>query len=227
MKRSVIEEGAKDNLPPDNQIIKGQYKGKGTFIDPPISFDEFRTFLAKCLTDTCVTDEAFEKPMWKKHGERGLEYALEDLGKIMRRAHRRGNKVIFIGNGGSSAIASHMAVDYSKNGGIRSIAFNDAPTLTCLANDYGYEHVFAKQLEFYARKGDVVVIVSSSGKSPNILRAAEQAQAMGLDLVTFTGMNPDNGLRRMGSMNFYTACSDYGLVELTHLSLLHSIVSIA
>ena len=138
----------------------------------------------------------------------------------------RTNKVILIGNGGSSAIASHIATDYSKNGGIRTIAFNDAPTLTCLGNDFGIEAIFAKQLEFYALPGDVVIIVSSSGHSGNILRAAEQAFSMGLDLVTFSGMNQNNVLRQKGSLSFFVPAKDYGLVELAHLALLHSVVSV-
>ena len=70
-----------------------------------------------------------------------------------RRAAARGNKIIFAGNGGSAGIASHMATDYSKNGGLRAWAMNDGSMLTCLANDYGYEHVFAKQIEFHGRSG--------------------------------------------------------------------------
>src|SRR5947207_829423 len=64
--------------------------------------------------------------------------------KSARAAHQAGNKLMFVGNGGSAAIASHMATDYNKNGNLRALAFNDGSILTCLANDYGYEHVFAK-----------------------------------------------------------------------------------
>lgn len=138
----------------------------------------------------------------------------------------RDAKVILIGNGGSSAIASHIAIDLSKNGGIRAMALNDAPGLTCLANDFGVDEIFAKQLEFYALQRDIVIIVSSSGRSPNILRAAEQAFRMGLTLVTMSGMNPMNTLRRKGILSFFTPAMDYGLVEIAHLSLLHSIVSV-
>ncbi len=136
------------------------------------------------------------------------------------------NKVILIGNGGSSAIASHIATDYSKNGGIRTVAFNDAPILTCLGNDFGIDAIFEKQLEFYALPGDVVIIVSSSGHSGNILRAAEQAFLMGLDLVTFSGMNPNNILREKGILSFFVPAKSYGIVEIAHLALLHSVVSV-
>jgi D-sedoheptulose 7-phosphate isomerase len=156
-----------------------------------------------------------------------LEAGLRYVRRLAKTAHRKNHRVIFIGNGGSSAIASHMAVDWTKNGGIRAIAFNDAPTLTCLANDFGYDNVFSKQLEYYARTGDLVVIISSSGKSLNIMRAAEQAFEQGLDLVTFSGMRPSNALRRKGSLSFFVPASDYGIVELSHLALLHSIVSVS
>lgn len=160
---------------------------------------------------------------WRAHG---LEAGLKRLKREALARHRRGKKVIFIGNGGSAAIASHMAVDWTKNGGMRSVALNDAPTLTCMANDFGYEHAFAKLLEFYAQPGDLVIIISSSGRSPNVIATAHAANALDLDSVRLTGMDPDNKLRRGGRLNFYVPCEDYGLVELTHLCLLHAVVSV-
>lgn len=194
-----------------------------------LSFDVFFDHLAKAINWTVVDSEWLDLP--KKRMElkaigKPVEMALYHLGRKFRKASDKGNKVIFIGNGGSSAISSHMAVDYTKNGGVRAVAFNDAPTLTCLANDFGYENVFSKQLEYYAFKGDVVVIISSSGKSANILKAAEFCNKKKIHLVTFSGMREDNELRSMGGMNFYVPAADYGIVELTHASLLHSIVSV-
>jgi len=87
-----------------------------------------------------------------------------------------GRKVIFIGNGGSAAIASHLAVDYWKNGGMRAIAFNDSSLLTCVSNDFGYLQVFAKPFEMFADTGDVLVAISSSGRSENILLAVNVAK---------------------------------------------------
>ncbi len=141
---------------------------------------------------------------------------------------RRGNKTILIGNGGSSQIASHIAIDYCKNGGWRAMAFNDVAALTCLANDFGYEYVFAKQLEMHAVAGDTLILISSSGQSANILRAATTAQKTRIpeiNIVTFTGFGVDNPLRRHGALNFYVPSCDYGIVEIAHLTLLHSIVS--
>lgn len=156
-----------------------------------------------------------------------LVQSIKRLKKEAKERHRKGRRVIFIGNGGSAAISSHMAVDWTKNGGIRSMAFSDAPTMTCLANDLGYANVFAKQLEFYAIPGDLVIITSSSGKSPNVLAAARAANALGLDSVRLTGMDPENKLRQGGRLNFYVPSGDYGLVELTHLAILHSVVSVS
>ena len=169
--------------------------------------------------------DSIAETVGKTEVEYGLDIALKSFRHICRQYVPFGSRVIFIGNGGSSAIASHMAIDWTKNGGIRAIAFNDAPTLTCLGNDFGYENVFSKQLEYYSTPKDVVVIISSSGKSPNILNAADEALKLGLYLVTFTGKQPDNELRKKGHMNFYVPHEDYGVVEIAHLILLHSVVS--
>src|SRR5204862_375130 len=98
-----------------------------------------------------------------------LETGLEEAVKIVVEQGNKRKKIIFIGNGGSAAIASHQSVDYWKNGGIRAIAFNDVSLLTCIGNDYGYPFVFEKPIEMFADPGDVLIAISSSGKSDNIL----------------------------------------------------------
>ena len=135
-----------------------------------------------------------------------------------------GNKAIFIGNGGSAAIASHQAVDYWKNGGLAALAFNDASLLTCIANDFGYERVFAEPIERFARDGDVLVAISSSGRSPNILRGVAAGRKTGCRVMTLSGFDPSNPLRGAGDLNFYVPSHSYGIVEVTHLSLLHAIL---
>lgn len=207
------------NAPPTNQIHTAEYQGRGVFVDE----DSPR----RVIDFARLVNEAAIKTQVRAHDTHiDLNDAILWLRHYCRETHANDKKVIFIGNGGSSAIASHMATDFSKNGGIRAIAFNDAPLLTCLANDFGGEHIFSKQLEYYAQKGDMVIIVSSSGRSPNILMAAEQAFRMGMNLITFSGMNADNVLRRKGMVNFWVPATDYGIVELAHLVLLHSVVSI-
>lgn len=141
-------------------------------------------------------------------------------------AHQAGKKILIIGNGGSAGIASHSAIDYSKNGGLRCLALNDGAALTCLGNDYGYEYVFAKQIEFHGQAGDLLFAISSSGKSPNILRAVETARARDISVVTFSGFEPGNPLRQVGDINFYVPSSEYGFVEISHQTLLHAIVDL-
>lgn len=141
-----------------------------------------------------------------------------------RATHAAGNKLIFVGNGGSAAIASHMATDYSKNGGVRSLALNDASMLTCLGNDLGYDRVFAKQIELHARGGDLVIAISSSGRSANILNAVDAAAAAGCTIATMSGFTPDNPLRRKGEWNFYVASDRYGFVEIGHLTICHAVL---
>lgn len=152
----------------------------------------------------------------------GLSEAVAWLQRAARAAHASGNKLMFVGNGGSAGIASHTAIDYSKNGGLRSLAFNDGAALTCLGNDYGYEHVFAKQIEFHGRAGDLLVAISSSGRSRNILNAVAAARTAGCAVATFSGFLPDNPLRRLGDVNVYVPSGEYGFVELAHQTLLHA-----
>lgn len=136
------------------------------------------------------------------------------------------NTLRFIGNGGSAGIASHMAVDFSKRGEIRANAFNDAAMLTCLGNDLGYSEVFAHQVSLHTREGDVLVAISSSGQSENILRAVEEARKKGAKITTFSGFKPDNPLRGSGDLNYYVGSNEYGFVELTHMALLSALIDI-
>lgn len=102
-----------------------------------------------------------------------LSQGIEQAIRMITSRTKAGRKVIFIGNGGSAAIASHQVVDYWKNGGMRAIAFNDSSLLTCIGNDYGYPHVFEKPVEMFADQGDVLIAISSSGQSENILRGGK------------------------------------------------------
>lgn len=157
-----------------------------------------------------------------------------DLAEVMaaameraQSAHDAGNKLMFIGNGGSSTIASHMAEDYTKAGGIRTLAFNDPAFLTCLGNDLGFDQVFAKQIEMFAQPGDMLVAISSSGNSQNILNGVLAAKKRGCWVMTLSGFTPDNLLRNLGDINVYVPSSEYGFVEITHLAVCHAMLDVA
>jgi D-sedoheptulose 7-phosphate isomerase len=127
----------------------------------------------------------------------------------------------FVGNGASATMASHMAADFSKNCSCRAMAFNDIAMMTAVSNDIHYADCFAVPLSRFASPGDLLITVSSSGNSPNIIRAIEKALAIGMRIVTVSGMKPDNRSRRMGDLNFWVPADTYGLVEASHQVLLH------
>lgn len=155
-----------------------------------------------------------------------LQEAVLGVGEMLRwRGHGGGSsKVMVVGNGGSAAMAGHFAIDLNKRAGVRALALNDAPALTCLANDFGYEHAFAKQVEYLGGPGDMLVAVSSSGRSPSVLNAVAAARAVrAASVVTFSGFERDNPLRAMGDINFHVQSTEYGVVELAHMIFLHAI----
>ena len=110
--------------------------------------------------------------------------------KLLLQMKEQGGKVMIAGNGGSAAMASHVSVDLTKQAGIRTVNFNEADLITCFANDYGYENWVTKAIEFYGDEGDVAILISSSGKSNNIINAASQANKMGIHVITLTGFKP-------------------------------------
>lgn len=150
----------------------------------------------------------------------GMERAIE----LIAGQTAAGRKVMFVGNGASAAISSHQSVDFWKAGGMRAIAFNDPALLTCISNDYGYPFVFEKPVEMFADPGDVLVAISSSGRSENIVRAARKARERRCLVITMSGFAPDNPLRVLGDVNFWVPSRSYGHVEVTHLALSHSIL---
>jgi D-sedoheptulose 7-phosphate isomerase len=152
--------------------------------------------------------------------------AIEHAVELVRVVQAAGRKVIMVGNGGSAGIASHQAVDYWKNGNVRATAFNDASLLTCIGNDLGFEQLFSAPIERFADPEDIVFAISSSGSSPNILNAAAAARKAGCRLVTFSGFAPDNKLRALGDLNFHVGSFSYGLVEILHLFIIHTILDL-
>ena len=149
---------------------------------------------------------------------------LIDLAKLIRTTKLNSGKVIIVGNGGSAAIASHVAIDLTKAANIRSINFNEASLLTCFSNDYGYENWVQQALDFYADKNDIIILVSSSGQSQNIINGAKKAVAMKLPLITLTGFSDDNPLNKLGDINFWVDSSTYNVVESVHQMWLLSVI---
>jgi D-sedoheptulose 7-phosphate isomerase len=150
--------------------------------------------------------------------------SLEKISRSLVSINKKKRKVIIFGNGGSAAISSHFSVDLTKNAKIRCINFNEASLLTCFSNDYGYHKVYSKALEFYADRGDVVIIISSSGKSKNMLEAAKICKKKKLLLYTLTGFSDKNPLKKMGDINLWVNSKAYNIIENIHQIWLLSIV---
>jgi D-sedoheptulose 7-phosphate isomerase len=141
-------------------------------------------------------------------------------------ARDSGRKLMLAGNGASASIASHLATDFSKQGRVRAMAFNDANLITALGNDCGYENWVAKALDFYADKGDVLILISSSGKSPNVVKAAQHAKELGLYVAAFTGFAKDNPLGAVSDINFWVDSRSYNIIECTHMIWLTAVVDL-
>ena len=178
-----------------------------------MSFTEYLQCLQEILGRTMVShyEQSYED----------IESAFVDYIGNLYEVTKKGNRIFFVGNGGSAGICTHSANDYAKNGGFRSMSLHDGAVLTCLGNDFGFEHVFAKQLEFHAQQGDMLIAISSSGRSADILNAVRQADEIGMFVCTFSGFASDNPLRTMGTLNWYIDSREYGFVELAHQVLIH------
>jgi D-sedoheptulose 7-phosphate isomerase len=150
-----------------------------------------------------------------------VEDGLQRWVEMTHDVQTHGQHLYLIGNGASASMASHFAADACKNGRLRALAFNDASLLTATANDVAFEEAFALPLERFCRAGDLLITISSSGSSPNIVRALEHAQALRLQIVTLSGKKPDNPSRRFGDVNVYIPSQRYGWIESSHHIVLH------
>jgi D-sedoheptulose 7-phosphate isomerase len=148
---------------------------------------------------------------------------IRDVLKLLLNLKKK-NKVIIAGNGGSASIASHVAIDLTKAAGIRAINFNEPNLLTCFSNDYGYKNWLKKALEFYSLPGDILILISSSGKSENIINGAKISKKLGINLITLSGFSKKNTLVNKGLINFHVPSSNYNVVESMHLIILLQIV---
>jgi D-sedoheptulose 7-phosphate isomerase len=150
------------------------------------------------------------------------EIAMETWCKWTEEMKVSGGTMYFVGNGASSTMASHMSADATKNGEIRAKTFNDQSLLTAISNDIDYKEVYALPIERFGRPEDILVTISSSGNSENIIRAIEEADKIGMKVVTLSGMKENNRSRSIGGLNFWIPADYYGIVESSHQAVLHS-----
>jgi D-sedoheptulose 7-phosphate isomerase len=177
------------------------------------SWADYVAAIATGLARVAVTD--------KQGNDLSAEEGFDRWVETTHGVQTSGRRICLVGNGASAAMASHFAADACKNGALRAQAFNDAALLTCVGNDLAFDQVFALPLGSYAQAGDLLITISSSGASPNILRALERAREMQLRIVTLSGKSADNRSRTFGDLNFYMPTARYGWIESGHHVILH------
>lgn len=152
----------------------------------------------------------------------------EKLDMLKKHVLSNSNEIIILGNGGSNAISSHIAEDYTKALGKKSICFSDAARLTCYANDYGYENAFVQFLKEFSTNNSLVILISSSGNSVNILKCAEYCKTKNIQYIILSGFDKNNKLNsehtETALLSFWIDSKDYGVVECAHEIILHSII---
>ena len=152
------------------------------------------------------------------------EIKLERVKKVLENIKKNKRKVMIFGNGGSAAIANHFSVDLTKNSKIRCVNFNESSLLTCFSNDFGYENWVKKTLEFHGNRKDMIILISSSGESKNMINACKFAlKRKYFSIVTFTGFKKNNSLSKLGHVNFWVDSKKYNHIENTHQFLLLSL----
>lgn len=150
---------------------------------------------------------------------------IEKLKPILKVLVNRYQKIIVLGNGGSNSIASHITQDYTKALKKTSFTFTDPSRLTCYINDYGMENAYKQFLIEFADKNTLVVLISSSGESDNIINSAKHCLDKNISLITLSGFKKDNHLNSFDSdINYWVDSKDYGVIECAHLVFLHSII---
>lgn len=169
--------------------------------------------LKECLNSLSVRDRAGK--------ELDANASFLQWKEITCEVRSRKKAIFLIGNGASASMASHVAADLAKNAHVHTQVFTDLSLITAVANDLCFEEVYAEPLRRRMKKSDMLIAISSSGRSPNILLATKEAIKLGGVVITLSAMKPGNPLRNLGILNFYIPVGTYGMAETCHSAILH------
>ena len=151
---------------------------------------------------------------------------IEDAVILIKNCKKKDGRVFIVGNGGSASIANHVSVDFTKAAGVSSHTFNNANFITCFANDYGHDNWVSEAIKAYTKKNDMLILISSSGVSKNIINAAKFCNKNNIPLMTLSGFKINNPLSKLGNINIHIDSNNYNFVEMSHHIILLSIVDI-
>ena len=135
---------------------------------------------------------------------------------VLLSVSKKSGKILIFGNGGSAAISSHVSVDLTKNANIRTVNFNESDLITCFSNDYGYDRWVEKSIDFYADRKDAVILISSSGKSMNMINACKAAKRKKIKVISLTGHSKNNPLSKISNISLWVNSKAYNFIENTH-----------
>lgn len=170
---------------------------------------------ATVIENTCVTTKSYDVI--------SIDSGMQAIISVLDQCRNQFGFVYIVGNGGSAAIASHAAIDFINMDKMRAVSMLDPAVTTCISNDYGYEYVYSKQLAQFIKKEDVLIAISSSGKSRNIINAVNTSESIGAKTITLSGFSENNPLRQAGDYNIWLNSTNYGQVEIGHAFVLHYI----
>lgn len=156
--------------------------------------------------------------------------SITHIGQILSDCFRSGNKALVCGNGGSACDAIHLAEEFTgryrkDRKPLPVIPLTDSAHLTCVANDYGFEEVFARGVLAYGKPGDVLVAISTSGNSKNVIRAVEEAVRLGMKLVLLLGRD-GGALKGKGDAEIRVEAVNTDRIQEVHMTVLHIVIEI-
>ncbi len=149
---------------------------------------------------------------------------INSICELIKKVSKKKGTVYIAGNGGSASTASHISTDLTKNAKVKSNTFNDVNLVTCFSNDYGYENWLKAAVRYYIQPNDLVILISVSGKSQNLINAANFCRKKKIKLVTITGAKKNNPLSKKGVINYWINSKAYNIVETLQMLILASIV---
>lgn len=177
-------------------------------------FKEYTRDIDEALQRMVVTDKSGNQLT----ADEGYEIWADQARKLQQET---GGLMFFCGNGASATMAEHMSHDWFQNAQINTYSVSETSHLTAISNDMSYEDVFAYRINRICSERDMLITISSSGNSPNVIKAIQTAREKGTYIITVSGKGSDNQSRTNGDLNFYVPLVTYGMVESAHAVLLH------